>query len=163
MSLYPHWRCVSLLSRCHYCLWYLRYNLHCSLGQCTPFNIMKCIFGVSLGKVGPYRVIGQPKKVIRSVTCVYKQGGALPHLDTHSVTQVRMMRERRTRRRERHIHKTSYTWFFTSCDIHLSDRTILRKFVGFSPLWFPRGKYLCLVYLLYLVHLGYFVVLVILS
>ena len=55
--------------------------------------------------------------------------------------------------KRREMQKTSYSWVFPSCDIVLVTNLSLRKFVGFSSLWFTRGKSLCLVYLAVLVIL----------
>ena len=79
----------------------------------------------------------------------YKYGGTLPHLYTpHTLKGIW--------ERETVIggEKDSCWIFLITAFDHL---TILKKFAGFSPLWFPRGKYLCLV------CLGYLVVPVILS
>ena len=74
---------------------------------------------------------------------------------THlTLTQVHMRERERQRRRIDSFEYFLLLGLFILWH-SLFDCTILRKFAGFSPLWFSRWKYLCLVYLLYLIHLVY--------
>ena len=75
-------------------------------------------------------------------------------MDTHTYSHVRIRRERTSslnEERERVAEDFLFLGFSKSWYC-ISDITIPRKFTGFSPLWFPQGKYLWLVYILYLMY-----------
>ena len=75
-------------------------------------------------------------------------------MDKHAYFHARIRRERTSSlndERERVAEDFLFLGFSKSW-YRISDITIPRKFAGFSPLWFPQGKYLWLVYILYLMY-----------
>ena len=55
------------------------------------------------------------------------------------------------REREREREVVEIIFMFSGFIVAIGAHSISEEVAGFYPLWFPRGKYLCLLYLLIIV------------
>ena len=72
-------------------------------------------------------------------------------IHTYSLTQMGCMSERGSAGTSERDQMSKIIFMFLGFTFATSAHSISKKFMGFSPLWFPRGKYLCLLSLVIIV------------